>query len=87
LIGSEQPFRTTMQGVDVDVLVLPEAVRAWSNARPFLPPLRPMEIRGLAKRAALDELMRVGARSGQRWRVIIGDHVSTRRIDAVRPLL
>jgi hypothetical protein len=83
LIGSEQPFRTTLQGIDVDVVLLPDAVRAWSNARPFLPPLTPMQVRSLGKRAALDELVRVGARLGQRWRVIIGDHVSARRIDDV----
>jgi hypothetical protein len=83
MIDNEHHFRTMVQGIEVDVVLLPDAVRGWASARPFLPPLTPMQIRSLGKRAALVELERVAARPGERWRVILGAHASVRRIDDV----
>src|SRR5688500_17101753 len=78
----EQPFRTSLAGVDADIVVLRGAVRWWSRTRRFQPPLSPLQIRDLGEHAAAAALATAGARSGERWRVIVSESVVARRIGA-----
>jgi hypothetical protein len=77
-VDPQHSFTCAIDGVLVDILVMPAAVRRWNGDAPAS--LTPFALRNLAEYEAVGALKSQGGRPGERWLVRVGERAEAERV-------
>jgi hypothetical protein len=76
-VAPDSTFLCALGGVLTRVLVRTAALRRWSGGRE----LSSFALRNLAEHEAEAAIREHGARAGERWAVVLGEHAAAERLD------